>query len=151
MVPAALGLLLSGGPTIISPFPLLTVMPAFFLANLHLWPAGIVLPMLLFFVWNPGLFAGVSTVPKRSYVLLVAATLLDAFWFLAGWKWGLEYQGARHTQVVCIVNAAWIVFLGLSFVRSWKGGISFRYSLFLHWMLFAWLAWYAFPYLGELP
>jgi hypothetical protein len=29
--------------------------------------------------------------------------------------------------------------------------IFFRFSLFLHWTLFAWLAWCAFPYMGELP
>jgi hypothetical protein len=41
--------------------------------------------------------------------------------------------------------------LFFAFVRTWKMGASFRNSLFVHWMLFAWLAWYAFPYLGELP
>jgi hypothetical protein len=63
----------------------------------------------------------------------------------------LEYQGARHTYVVCIVNAAWIAFLWLIFARYWKREPSFKINLLLHWVLFAWLAWYAFPYLGELP
>jgi hypothetical protein len=28
---------------------------------------------------------------------------------------------------------------------------SFKGNLFSHWLLFSWLAYYAFPYLGELP
>jgi hypothetical protein len=28
---------------------------------------------------------------------------------------------------------------------------SFGRNLLAHWLLFVWLGWYAFPYLGELP
>jgi hypothetical protein len=36
-------------------------------------------------------------------------------------------------------------------VIRWKRQPSFRGNLLSHWFLFARLAWYAFPYLGELP
>ncbi len=107
--------------------------------------------MLCFFVWHPGLFRGESKVPRRSYVLLVVAILLSVAYFVTSWEWGLHYEGSRFTHVVCALNAAWVALLALAFARSWKETSSFRYSLFVHWMLFAWLAWYAFPYLGELP
>jgi hypothetical protein len=151
LIPASIGLLVSGVPTILCPFPTLTILPAFLLSNSHLWKAAIALPTLLFFVWHPGLFRGEARVPTRSYALFFIATILTVVYFVVSWKWGLQYQGLRFTHVVLVVNIACISSIGLAFARSWKGASSFKYSLFLHWILFAWLAWCAFPYLGELP
>jgi len=151
LIPASVGLLVSGVPTILCPFPTLTVLPAFLLSDLGLWKAAIAVPTLCFFLWNPGLFRGEAKVPKRSYVLLIILILLGIADFVYGWKWGLQYQGSQFTHVVCAVNVIWAAFLALAFARSWNESSSFRYNLFVHWMLFAWLAWYAFPYLGELP
>lgn len=151
LLPASVGLLVSGVPTLLCSFPTLTVLPAFLLADLHFSKAAVAVPTLLFFVWNPGLFRGEAIVPKRSYVLLAIATVLSVVYFVASWNWGLKYQGPQHVYVVCAVNVAWVTLLILAFARSWKAPPSFRFSLFLHWILFAWFAWYAFPYLGELP
>jgi hypothetical protein len=148
--PAAVGLRLGGVPTVLGPFPALTVLSTFLLS----WPlsmAALIVPVLFFFAWNPGLFRGDAKIPKRSYVLLALATVLSVVWFVSGWEYGLKYQGPRYTYVVCFVNTAWIGFLWVIFTRAWKVGSSFKTNLFLHWMLFAWLTWYAFPYLGELP
>jgi hypothetical protein len=151
LIPAGIGLLLSDVPTIFCPFPMLTVFPVFLLSSWHLWRAVICVPTLLFFAWHPKLFRGAARVPIRSSALYASATILSVLYFATGWKWGLQYQGAQYTQVVCAVNTAWVILLGLGFARSWTGSSSFRFNLFLHWMLFAWLAWYAFPYMGELP
>jgi hypothetical protein len=147
LIPASIGLLGSGAPTLLCPFPALTVLPAFLL----LAKAAIAVPTLLFFAWHPGLFRGEPRVPTRSYALFIVAAILSVIYFVESWKWGLEYQGPRFTHVVCIVNIACVAFIGLAFARSWKRASTFKYSLFVHWILFAWLAWYAFPYLGELP
>jgi hypothetical protein len=68
-----------------------------------------------------------------------------------GWKFGLQYQGTRYVYEVSAANVFGIAFLatGFSWSRKWEG--SFTLNLALHWLLFVWLAWYAFPYLGELP
>ena len=150
LIPAAIGLLLSGVPTVLSPFPALTVIPALLLSDRPLVYVAVMVPMLLFFAWNPQLFRGEARIPKRSYVLLLVASALSIVDFVISWNWGLHYQGARYTVEVCLVNILWVGFLGFAFARSWRGAPSFRLSLFLHWMLFAWLAWYAFPWLGEL-
>lgn len=150
LIPAAIGLLLSGVPTVLSPFPALTVIPALFLADLHLANVAVAVPMLFFFAWNPQLFRGEARIPKRSYVLLLVASVLSILDFVISWNWGLHYEGARYTKEVCLVNILWVGFLAFAFARSWKGTSSFRWSVFVHWMLFAWLAWYAFPWLGEL-
>src|SRR4029077_18404556 len=151
LTPAAIGLVASGFPTMTTPFPALTVLPAFLLSEIHLSKAAVTLPTLLFFIWNSGLFRGEAKVPKRSYVLLAVVTVLSVFYFVSGWTLGLQYQGAQYTRFVCAVNIAWVLLLILGFLRSWKKDNSFWFNLFLHWMMFAWLAWYAFPYLGELP
>jgi hypothetical protein len=58
---------------------------------------------------------------------------------------------AYRRLATCFVTVAWIAFLGTLFTLYWKRESSFRLNLALHWLLLAWLAWYAFPYLGELP
>jgi hypothetical protein len=150
LIPAAMGLLITGYPTILHPFPAITVLPAFFLASAHLWMAGTAVPVLIFFLWNPGLSHGETQVPKRSQVLLAGAALLNVIWFVIGWKDGLYYQGSTYTHAVCAINAAWIAILAASIVFCRKKN-SFAANLIFHWLLFAWLGWFAFPYLGELP
>ena len=81
LVPAAIGLN-DFGPTIIHPLPALTILPAFFLSAFHLWKAAVVIPMLLFFAWNPGLLFGDRKIPKRSCVLLAILTVLSVVWFV---------------------------------------------------------------------
>ena len=109
------------------------------------------LPTLFYFIWHPGLFRGEARIPKRSYLLFVAVVALSVVAFLKAWDFGLEYQGARYMYVVAAVNMAWAVGLAAAFARAWKAAPSFKFSVVLHWMLFAWLAWYAFPWMGDLP
>ena len=151
LIPASIGLLVSGVPTILCPFPMLTILPALLLSGLHLEKAAVAVPMLLFFVWCPGLFRGQAKIPARSYGLFIVATISTIVYFVVSWKWGLQYQGSRFTHVVGMANIVCLAILGFAFSRSWRRASSFGYSLFVHWILFAWLAWCAFPYLGELP
>jgi len=148
LIPACIGLLITGAPTTLGPFPGMTVIPALFLSSRVV---GVAVPSVLFFIWNPGLFRGESKIPKRSHWLLAVATVLSVIWFVMGWKYGLQYQGAGYVYKVCVANVAWVAFLGGVFARYREGETSFKLNLALHWLLFAWLAWYAFPYLGELP
>jgi hypothetical protein len=145
LLPIVFWSLLRDLPSPLYPLPLLVV--AFALVFRY---AAIAVPMLLFFAWNPGLFRGEAMMPKRSYVLLAVLTLLSVPWFGVGWKFGLAYQGGRYCYSVLMTNICWLAGLWLVFART-KRADSFAANLFFHWMLFAWLAWYAFPYLGELP
>jgi hypothetical protein len=154
LIPAAIGLgiFLPGAPTVFSPLPAVTAIPALLLSDWHnSGNAAVALPLLLFCLWNRQLFRGEARVPRRSYILLASLAVLTAIDFVASWKWALQYEGLKFTVTVCSLNIAWLVFLGLAFSRTRKGTTSFATSLFLHWMLFAWLGWYAFPWLGELP
>ena len=145
LVPALFWRYSGNGPTVLYPFPALVLVPALF----GLRQAAVAVPMVSFFMWNPGLLHCDAVVPKRSYVLLVVATVINAFWFVVAWKDGLAIQGAKYNYSVCTINIVWIAVLWVMFVRSLKAQPSFKMNLLLHWMLFAWLAWYAFPCFGE--
>jgi len=109
------------------------------------------MPSILFLAWNPGLFRGEAKIPKRTFGLLIVTAALNAAWFIMGWRYGMKYQGHEYVRDVIIANVIWFVFVGLLFVRFGNRNTTFLTNLALHWFLFAWLAWYAFPYLGELP
>ena len=83
-----------------------------------------------------------------AFVLIVA--LLDALWFRSNWAYGVEYQGLHHTRTVAIENAlVSVVAVGLAVLgRARKTQAAFSASYLL---VFAGLAWCAFPYLGEVP
>jgi hypothetical protein len=149
VVPASIGLLLNGVPTIVSPFPMFTALPAFFLP-MTITSLAVVGPTLLFFSWNPGLFREQTETPKRSVGLLLIATVLNAVYFVGSWAGGLHYQGAPYTYSVLILNLVWLAVLWVLFVRQLRQP-SFAGNLTVHWIFFAWIAWYAFPYMGELP
>lgn len=127
------------------PIPGLVLLPLFFIG-----PLAILVPMVFFFVWNPGLFYGDTKIPKRTYVLFAAATLLSPLWFLGGWRDGIVMQGPRYNFSVLAINVVCITVLWFVFVRNLKTEPTFRVNLLLHWLLFLWLAWYAFPFFGEM-
>jgi len=149
VLPAALGLFLSGGPTMLCPLPTLTVLPALVFSPIA--PVVVVIPTLLFFAWNPALLRGVSAPPTRSYILFGALVALSVVYFVLSWGYGVRFQGRKYTQAIAVANAIWIGLLAVLFVLSRVRKPTFVFNLALHWLLFAWLAWYAFPYLGELP
>jgi hypothetical protein len=148
-----IGCFSSGMPTLVCPMPTITILPAFFLASppshLPYWLAVLV-PALLFFAWNPGLFRGKCQIPRRSWVLLTMLSALSVVYFIGSWRYGNQYQGREYTAAICAVNSAWLVSLWAILYRTSRLS-SFQANLFFHAVLFSWLAWYAFPYLGELP
>ena len=147
LIPASVGLFLTGVPTLLCPLPFLTVVPAFLLANMHLELAAVLIAAILFFTWNPGLFQGHCLIPKRTYGLLLIAVILSLMWFIAGWK----YQGRTDTHLISAINVVWLTGFGAFLFLRRKFTSSFANNLVLHLLFFAWLGWYAFPYLGELP
>jgi hypothetical protein len=152
LIPAWFGLFSSGVPTLYSPFPVLTTLPAFVLSRWHLQSLVVLVPSILFFLWNPGLLLNrrPPNLPKRTIVLLALLTVLTVVDYVLEWKYGIQYRGTRHTIVVYVINAMWLASLWWTVARFQRQP-SFKGNLLSHWLLFAWLAYYAFPYLGELP
>jgi hypothetical protein len=109
----------------------------------------LVLPALFFFAWNPRLLSGQARTPRRTYILVVLGVAVGIANLVVSWSYGLRFQGFEYTLFAEAESAACIAVLCVLFFRSWRGAPSFGWNLALHWVFFAWLAWFAFPYLGE--
>lgn len=151
VIPAWIGVFSSGVPTLYSPLPALTILPAFVLSQWHVESLAVLIPSILFFLWSPGLIVNRRpNLPKRTIVLLGFLTVLTLVDCVFEWKYGVQYRGTRHTVLVYIINVIWLASLWWTVLPSARHP-SHTSNLLSHWLLFAWLAWYAFPYLGELP
>ena len=147
IVPALLGISTGWGmPTVEYPFPALIILPAFAFG-----PLAAAMPSFLFYWCNPNLFRGETLIPRRSYWAVAIAMVLNCVTFAADWEYDVQSKGAHLVYTVGAINAAWMLALILALVWNRRAAPSFLRTLFLHWFAFLWLAWYAFPYLGELP
>jgi hypothetical protein len=140
-----------GTPQVFAPCNVLVVFPGWLTGS----PSGalavaLLLVPALYCIWCWPVFQGRTTLPTRSIVLLVVAVLLSAAWLISGYRYGVQYQSAGYVAGVVIINVVCWVFLGALAVFA-RRHPSFGHSLGFHAALFAWLAWGAFPYLGELP
>jgi hypothetical protein len=136
--------------------PEVTIFPAFILASppflspLPLFRLAILIPAILFFAWHPGLFRGKPDIPTRSFALLTILSILSVIYFVTNWHDGKESEGWKYTVAICAMNGVWLVSLWILLYCAFRKRV-FKTNLLFHAVLFAWLAWYAFPYLGELP
>jgi hypothetical protein len=83
-------------------------------------------------------------------VLLVLVTILNVWFAIESWPYGLRYQGFTHTLRIMAIGAFVIAIL-IALGTSARRAPSFAKDFAFHTLLFGWLAWGAFPYLGELP
>ncbi len=142
-----------GTPQIYAPLNVLVMIPAFLFAPVmsgaHYTAATAVMP-IVFCLWSWRVLRGSATVPRRSLTLLVATVALSAAWLSFGRTYGVQYRGAGYVTTVTVVNALCWVALGVLAFRA-KRTPGYPRNLAFHAALFTWLAWYAFPWLGEVP
>ncbi len=105
---------------------------------------------LAMWAWNPNAFTGKKEIPKRSFILFLLLGCLSVFYNIAGIPFGKQYQGEFYTQAVTVINFSLIAVL-ISIGIWARRKPSFPLNLIFHWLMFAWMISYAFPYLGELP
>jgi len=135
----------SAGPEVWAPMPL----PLFILAA-FIGPLAFLAPAGIFLLWSKQLLNGEARVPHRSLWALAVLGALNFWYFLSVWTEGVLRYGHDYVLTVAIVNAGFVATLGGRAVRSYRRP-TFASSLFFHSLLFLWLVWYAFPYLGEGP
>lgn len=146
----------ASAPTIASPFALITVLFTFLVSatplNTPVLPARVEILSLLaaaplgaaYYLWASPL--GVKQISRRSHILAALTAMLSSVYFFSAWPFGEIYQGKLHTLVLALVNstiAALLLILSL-----WRQVGRAKASLF-DLVLFSWLAWCAFPWLGE--
>ncbi len=133
---------------LLRPSSILLILPVFLLGYAGL----LVLPLasVALVLWLPALRRGSVVFPVRSFVLLGAGSVLSALHFATQWRLGLEFQGVTFTRG-CLVASCLLA--GVVGVLGWldRRQPSYGKNLAAHFLLFAWLVSYAFPYLGEWP
>jgi hypothetical protein len=114
-----------------------------------LWPSplAITLPAMVF---GSGVVPFVGALPFVFLGVLIATLVsLSAAYFLVSWQYGVTFQGLRYTLLAVGANIAfagvctWLCLRALGKRRTFV----WRYSATL--MPCVWLAYCAFPYLGE--
>jgi hypothetical protein len=140
-----------------SPFAFASTLPALFVFDLNenVWPPAILfmlscLPVVAAFVAASfHLWSGRAGIPLRSIVMLGVFAALSVAWFVGGWSYGVQYQGLSHTSWVASSNAV-LLTTALALLLLNRRAPRFGLNLAFHSVTFVWLAWCAFPWLGEL-
>ena len=114
---------------------------------LPLWPA-------LFFLWSPGLFCASRAVPGRTYDLWLLTTLLSILLFANYLIERRDYSRRWHDvediqkwRFANGMSGALAIVVGIFLLRAWIPQTpSYAMNLLLHWTMFAWFTWCAFPF-----
>jgi len=149
-------------PSLWSPFSVFAAVPAIVVyewgtaalgwspAAKAAWRGLATLPVgAAFLVWSYPLFRGRDRAPFRSVALALASVVLSVAYFVYAWADGMTYQGRAHTIAMAAYN---LVSIGVVFwlFRRNRASPSAGSNLAFHTTLFLWLAYCAFPWLGEL-
>jgi hypothetical protein len=144
----------AGRPAPLLPLNLCVVIPALLgyeLLGRGCLILGVLTVPTVFLAWCwTVLTDGSAQVPRRSLALFAAFALLSFCDLVCGSQYGMQYQGHDYVRAVWLISLAWwAALIALASVaRAWP---KVWLNLSFHLALFAWLAWYALPYLGELP
>jgi hypothetical protein len=138
------------------PAPLMMVIPAWLLGetllgNIDAGPKLIpLIGALPFIIVGIPLLLPKSRVIWPTVILCLSLAIASVAYFATSWSHGLEYQGIIYTASAAVVNLGiaaacfWLTWRGLRGASYWR-----RYLAALVPCL--WLAWFAFPWLGEMP
>ena len=136
----------SGSPTLWAPGNILVLLPVWIAGS----TIGLAFVPILCVAWCIPVFRGAANVPNRSLVLVVLAIALSITYLVTSADYGVRWQGTDHVTGVAIISISlWIGLLLLAW-WAWRRRTQALNAIF-HATLFCWLAWYAFPTLGELP
>jgi len=147
--------LLPGWPRIWAPCNILAFLPALVFCDLFHSPTicltltAMVIP-LFFLLWTAPATWCAAKPPTRTIVLSLLMVLLSAASVILGFSYGVEYQGWGYVIGVVIISVIfWVAILALAVIAVRSKRV--KWNVAFHIVFFAWLAWYAIPYMGELP
>ena len=141
-------------PSFLSPFPKSVIFFDYILfdsIHFHAYAkclAALVIPMA-FALWSIPLLWGQTRIPIRSKILTVVLALMSVLYLAGTWSEGIQYHGVLHTILMYLFNALFCALLFTIAMRNSRN-LAYASNYLFHWILFAWLGWVAFPYLGEL-
>jgi hypothetical protein len=138
------------------PAPLMMVIPAWLigqtlLGNIDTGPKLIpLIGSLPFIIVGIPLLIPKSRVMWPTMVLCLTLAIASVAYFATSWTHGIEYQGITYTAFAAVVN------LGIAAACFWLTRRALRGASYWRRYVAAvvpclWLAWCAFPWLGEMP
>jgi hypothetical protein len=144
-------------PAPFSPYSLPTVVPELFAAELFqpnipdsiLSALGAVPLALIFVVWSFPRLRIPTKLPLRSMILFTLVATLSLVLLRTSWLDGMQHQGGYHTRLLAVCNGILLLAL-LCLLFAGLRRPSPVVNLTFHTILFSWVAWSAFPWLGEL-
>jgi hypothetical protein len=149
--PILVGAFLGGFPSILTPAPLLLVFPIFRLGAVSpaAAPIAFVIPATLFYLWCKSLRD-----PYRkgwSEEIVLALVVGGSFaWFIPDWRLGLRYEGRTYMVGMATMNTLLAISIAaLILATRWRQSVIL--AIITRFFMIAWLATYAFPWIGETP
>lgn len=133
-------------PSILTPYSFTVVAPYFRVGrfgSILIWP-------IVFLLWGIPLFAKARNIPTQSALLASVLWILGLAWHAAGARTGVIHDGLLDVVVLAVLNVA-VGSLLLWLYHSGRKAPSFASNFAFHWLIVAWLAWGAMPWLGEGP
>jgi len=138
---------LFAAPNIFSPMSFPLVVCALYIP-VHPYITIILIPIIGFWLSMVPILRGNLNFSYIQFFVILFIGGLNIVWIFYGFDWGLKYQGLYHVVIVSIFNCSIFISL-LSCYFVFRKNPSFGRKTFLNGMIWIWLAWYAFPYLGE--
>jgi hypothetical protein len=142
----------AGYPTLWAPINFLVLGPTWLAEPLGRVAivVGLMFVPLSCVLWCLPIFKGAPDVPVRSLVLFALAISLSALNLVMGYEYSLRWQGRPYAIGVVLISILMWSFLASLAWLAWRRRTPALNNAF-HISLFAWLAWYSLPTLGELP
>ncbi len=147
-------------PKVWSPYPLLVMLPAFFIRGMSIhyrgrYPLGAFVSSLFsavpitvaYYIWSKGPVA-TSQIPLRSVILMVIVAVITILSFIFGWKYGVKYEGFMDTVGLAAINFSLATIL-VAILVLYKMSTSYVLSIAFHATLYFWMACFAMPLLGN--
>ena len=141
----ALDMFGGGSPALSAPAPFILVLPMVFGVPLPLVAIGW---MVAFWLCSRSLFRGEPTIPRYLPWLLIAVAVLSAAWYLYGFGFAIQYWGLKYAVGCLSLSVMMLAACSLAIWRS-RRSPTFAGAFLAPFLLFWWLASYAFPWLGE--
>lgn len=132
-------------PTMYAPYSLISAVPVVMFPSYFV--VLVVLP-IIYLLWSFPLATGQKQIPTRTNIISITLVLLSFIYLMMGWQYGITYQGFFHVISMYVFNILfWSILLVLNLIN--RSSPAFLTNILYHGILFIWLSWVAFPWLGE--
>jgi hypothetical protein len=110
---------------------------------------GTVVVPIAFLAWSTHLWRGEVAIPKRSRNLAMLIFVASVLWFMWSGQVAVQTKGLFYVilmQGFNVLIASILVLLYRLNRAEPKFGMTYAY----HWLMFAWIGWCAFPWMGPI-